>query len=97
MLFLFKQKTKYEMRISDWSSDVCSSDLEHALVGHEHVVEDHEAVGHVELRGGWEVPGVLAAGCVGRVDDLHALGVHRHRAGDEIGRASGRARVCQYV
>src|SRR3546814_8634966 len=35
--FFFKQKTAYEMRISDWSSDVCSSDLlvgerfEHAL------------------------------------------------------------------
>src|SRR3546814_14724679 len=28
MCFLFKQKTAYEMRISDWSSDVCSSDLE---------------------------------------------------------------------
>src|SRR3546814_5792702 len=26
MLFFFKQKTSYEMRISDWSSDVCSSD-----------------------------------------------------------------------
>src|SRR3546814_1626345 len=26
-LFLFKQKTAYERRISDWSSDVCSSDL----------------------------------------------------------------------
>src|SRR3546814_3417837 len=26
MFFLFKQKTAYEMRISDWSSDVCSSD-----------------------------------------------------------------------
>src|SRR3546814_20587839 len=30
LFFLFKQKTAYEMRISDWSSDVCSSDL---LVG----------------------------------------------------------------
>src|SRR3546814_2606224 len=28
-LFFFKQKTAYEMRISDWSSDVCSSDLPH--------------------------------------------------------------------
>src|SRR3546814_985009 len=28
MLFFFKQKTAYEMRISDWSSDVCSSDLQ---------------------------------------------------------------------
>src|SRR3546814_8605237 len=30
--FFFKQKTAYEMRISDWSSDVCSSDL-HLLAG----------------------------------------------------------------
>src|SRR3546814_3532753 len=47
LLFLFKQKTAYEMRISDWSSDVCSSDLgsrgcplrsnwPHALVSVEH-------------------------------------------------------------
>src|SRR3546814_2167883 len=38
--FFFKQKTAYEMRISDWSSDVCSSDLETAaarLVRIEHV------------------------------------------------------------
>src|SRR3546814_1700446 len=27
-MFFFKQKTAYEMRISDWSSDVCSSDLD---------------------------------------------------------------------
>src|SRR3546814_1254010 len=31
MLFFFKQKTAYEMRISDWSSDVCSSDLTMSL------------------------------------------------------------------
>src|SRR3546814_6993720 len=30
MFFFFKQKTAYEMRISDWSSDVCSSDLPEA-------------------------------------------------------------------
>src|SRR3546814_4286146 len=29
VFFFFKQKTAYEMRISDWSSDVCSSDLRH--------------------------------------------------------------------
>src|SRR3546814_3975460 len=28
VLFFFKRKTAYEMRISDWSSDVCSSDLD---------------------------------------------------------------------
>src|SRR3546814_15083820 len=33
VVFFFKQKTAYEMRISDWSSDVCSSDLvQHAAV-----------------------------------------------------------------
>src|SRR3546814_2160990 len=31
VLFCFKQKTAYEMRISDWSSDVCSSDLSAAM------------------------------------------------------------------
>src|SRR3546814_12533759 len=31
MFFFFKQKTAYEMRISDWSSDVCSSDLSSTL------------------------------------------------------------------
>src|SRR3546814_14103171 len=31
--FFFKQKTAYEMRISDWSSDVCSSDLVRSLSG----------------------------------------------------------------
>src|SRR3546814_10647943 len=29
VIFFFKQKTAYEMRMSDWSSDVCSSDLDH--------------------------------------------------------------------
>src|SRR3546814_2328562 len=31
--FFFKQKTAYEMRISDWSSDVCSSDLRYCRYG----------------------------------------------------------------
>src|SRR3546814_7106988 len=33
VVFCFKQKTAYEMRISDWSSDVCSSDLETPSAG----------------------------------------------------------------
>src|SRR3546814_5452768 len=33
MFFFFKQKTAYEMRISDWSSDVCSSDLTSTISG----------------------------------------------------------------
>src|SRR3546814_222893 len=31
LFFFFKQKTAYEMRISDWSSDVCSSDLQRVI------------------------------------------------------------------
>src|SRR3546814_5848317 len=41
--FFFKQKTAYEMRISDWSSDVCSSDL------HDDEAE-HEGADIAELR-----------------------------------------------
>src|SRR3546814_4065099 len=33
LCFFFKQKTAYEMRISDWSSDVCSSDLARRRAG----------------------------------------------------------------
>src|SRR3546814_13554550 len=35
-VFFFKQKTAYEMRISDWSSDVCSSDLLTPTIGRSH-------------------------------------------------------------
>src|SRR3546814_6078254 len=44
LFFFFKQKTSYEMRISDWSSDVCSSDLvergRHDLITHREDAED---------------------------------------------------------
>src|SRR3546814_13646611 len=45
-ILFFKQKTAYEMRISDWSSDVCSSDLE-AEAGDEvgHQVARHHEIG----------------------------------------------------
>src|SRR3546814_3808253 len=38
LFFVFKQKTAYEMRMSDWSSDVCSSDLLGRL-GHYQIAE----------------------------------------------------------
>src|SRR3546814_17954596 len=52
LFFFFKQKTAYEMRISDWSSDVCSSDLDAAcpVRQHEQVgVRDRELVAEQEL------------------------------------------------
>src|SRR3546814_17253061 len=52
--FFFKQKTAYEMRISDWSSDVCSSDLVHwQLLRNDSegslAAATHDASGHLIL------------------------------------------------
>src|SRR3546814_6429172 len=51
--FFFKQKTAYEMRISDWSSDVCSSDLAVVLArqGLDVLVVERHSVGGVTTRG----------------------------------------------
>src|SRR3546814_10023282 len=53
MFFFFKQMTAYEMRISDWSSDVCSSDLVERIVDSffDAIVDQLAAGGRVELRG----------------------------------------------
>src|SRR3546814_7844968 len=78
-VFFFKQKTAYEMRISDWSSDVCSSDLARTVGEPELVARDMR-----------HRPGGVAIGAeVGA-----AGGVDRR---EQIGRASCRERVCQYV
>src|SRR3546814_7643037 len=45
MFFFFKQKTAYEMRISDWSSDVCSSDLGGIEAQHSRTIACHATVG----------------------------------------------------
>src|SRR3546814_2111623 len=106
--FFFKQKTAYEMRISDWSSDVCSSDLSlrnplpplggegyrkttlsPRRAGLSHMGKEFEEelfvpVGFAHLACHWLVEGMGAQDVLGE-------------ASDEIGRASCRARVCQYV
>src|SRR3546814_4182485 len=43
--FFFKQKTAYEMRISDWSSDVCSSDLRFPAVAEQAARTHDQRVG----------------------------------------------------
>src|SRR3546814_9613182 len=53
LFFFFKQKTAYELRISDWSSDVCSSDLylELSVLGLDHVIEIlHLPVGRLPVQ-----------------------------------------------
>src|SRR3546814_10640278 len=82
VVFFFKQKTAYEMRISDWSSDVCSSDL----VWHCHVAV--RAVHQTQ------------AGRAAR-RSRHAVSRQGGALLDDpvrqIGSASCRERVCQYV
>src|SRR3546814_4696779 len=80
LFFFFKQKTAYEMRISDWSSDVCSSDL-----------GKHERGCFGVRRPGSAFGMPLAFECRG--SSPCATG----RDTKEIGRASCRERVCQYV
>src|SRR3546814_465543 len=43
LFFFFKQKTAYEMRISDWSSDVCSSDLDEEEISEDDREPEHDA------------------------------------------------------
>src|SRR3546814_19780745 len=51
-IFFFKQKTAYEMRISDWSSDVCSSDLLQHLLRGDAGGEARRLRDHLRLEGG---------------------------------------------
>src|SRR3546814_7337143 len=48
IIFFFKQKTAYEMRISDWSSDVCSSDLHDAWGEFDRVAGDQAPLAPIE-------------------------------------------------
>src|SRR3546814_6078627 len=95
VFFFFKQKTAYEMRISDWSSDVCSSDLAF-------VFEADPRFGQLGIacdlrigKGGKQAGGVGFAICA----PLRGLRLEcdELRPWREIGRASCRERVCQYV
>src|SRR3546814_6644029 len=91
--FFFKQKTAYEMRISDWSSDVCSSDLMR-----EFLCASRRGLSGRRLAAGGHQGGqaavvviVLQAARGGGRLGLQVV------AALEIGRASCRERVCQYV
>src|SRR3546814_2427346 len=102
IFFFFKQKTAYELRISDWSSDVCSSDL---AVVEVHRQRDQRLVSLAGLAD--EVLDLTLvqqelSGTTWRMVVPRALRVLRNvqRAQPhfaEIGRASCRERVCQNV
>src|SRR3546814_6059040 len=96
--FFFKQKTAYEMRISDWSSDVCSSDLNAemdedialGLVAH----KEAESARRVEPFHGSGQPGEDIGPVIDERRCIDAGRVVRKHV-PQIGRASCRERVCQ--
>src|SRR3546814_3687423 len=85
LFFFFKQKTAYEMRISDWSSDVCSSDL-------------GDAAPAIRLSATERTGPRAARAWPPRTLDLHARLAARHRpapahpGGPQQGRSPQRAR-----
>src|SRR3546814_4943927 len=98
--FFFKQKTAYEMRISDWSSDVCSSDLADPAKSARYQPRRATRPNHESRT---PVTGRLR-GSLGRLYAqlfiCHALTFLFGcgcSASNQIGRASCRERVCQYV
>src|SRR3546814_7398824 len=107
MFFFFKQKTAYEMRISDWSSDVCSSDLvptvqrsgavgieQKNLIGGECLAaapDGQRATPSIPTEGLTYHDAVDGDGAITPADALPWKGR------DKIGRASSREGVCQYV
>src|SRR3546814_2778328 len=88
VFFFFKQKTAYEMRISDWSSDVCSSDLAvftAALATTPFASAGHDSSYDAAVAGYREAWSTMTDRGIPVITVV------------EIGRASCRERVCQYV
>src|SRR3546814_4630642 len=98
IFILFKQKTAYEMRISYWSSDVCSSDLPRR---HRRMLrragtgakDDGRAGQQLVQRDHLGEPGQFLD--IGNEDMTAEVGAQG--GPPQIGRASCRERVCQYV
>src|SRR3546814_2266123 len=90
--FFFKQKTAYEMRISDWSSDVCSSDLLTVSNALRSAIAERGAATLV-LSGGRSPIAFFERLAQ---QELDWAKVTVSLADEQIGRASCRERVCQY-
>src|SRR3546814_5055927 len=93
-VFFFKQKTAYGMRISDWSSDVCSSDLLATALhgsGPAYIYLVIEAMIDAAVRLGMKRPDASALVLATVAGSAH------YAIETEIGRASCRERVCKYV
>src|SRR3546814_5347395 len=94
-IFFFKQKTAYEMRISDWSSDVCSSDLaaKRGVIAAGGLPVEFPTV---SLGENFLNPTSMLYRNLMAMDTEEMIAAQPMDA-VEIGRASCRERVCQYV
>src|SRR3546814_4637188 len=109
LVVFFKQKTAYEMRISDWSSDVCSSDLLLAVAAAAAGVIPEAASSIADLQKQTiaaiekALPTLSGDQLVVLLKLEHASAqprvtlVQKIEQQQQIGRASCRERVCQYV
>src|SRR3546814_5429975 len=105
MFFFCKQKTAYDMRISDWSSDVCSSDLgfgtkraaelARAEIGHAGEFFDRQFGSKIAPRIAKRRLDPVTLGI--EFEQRRMLGLAAGPAMMQIGSASCRERVCQYV
>src|SRR3546814_1707704 len=95
LFFVFKQKMAYDMRISDWSSDVCSSDLHLRIDPTRAPLHQRAAAVNQRLNAAIRPrTQAIAQNTQRHAADRGTLG----KAGcQQIGRASGRERVWQYV
>src|SRR3546814_8318189 len=107
MFFFFKQKTAYGVRISDWSSDVCSSDLRARNGDRQHRELQRIEAGEPRRKGVMRLRQSLQHRATERhaepraeqrpaiEDEIRAVPLPFGK--QEIGRASCRERVCQAV
>src|SRR3546814_6268789 len=100
LVFVFQQKTAYEMRISDWSSDVCSSIwLRNFFTGADH--DPFCTSFPLSPRPWLALDEIFSNGFTGKLRETYLKGKMTEliceTIGAQIGRASCRERVCQYV
>src|SRR3546814_5428216 len=103
LFFFFKQKTAYEMRISDWSSDVCSYDLVMAAARKKKTASKAKRKATGKRKAAPKKKAAAkksparkkAAGKRGATAKPKTPA--KRKASAQIGRASCRDRVCQYV
>src|SRR3546814_1112774 len=104
LVCFFKQKTAYEMRISDWSSDVCSSDLERFIViplsnvnQSAFVFATNGALQGTRLVDGKHFDGQFLIAAQSESRGIHDFEAAYDGLVEKIGSTSCRERVCQYV